>query len=308
MGHRHRDDPADLPGCGDRDGPGDQPAPAVPDDDRVAGAKRPDDAGDVGGQGARVVAARRLVAGAVAAQVHGGGPVAGRRDGGQLVAPGPPELREAVQEEHQRSVADHRHVEAGTVGGDHAVLPRAGDPGDGGVRSWSGSRHSPTAGCLRNAAVSLLVRIVRSGGPTLPNGFLADQGEEHGDHQVDDRHDQERPAGVQAEGHQAVGRGDREQDDRQDGDEGGGTEHGPAECAVLDVAADLGLRQLDLVVHQLGQVRLASANSAPRLCSGCCWDMRPPWSARPRRSWSAVSLPRSSRVRTRSVPMRRGSR
>ena len=88
-------------------------------------AQRPDDAGDVGGEGEGVVAARRLVGGAVAAQVHRGDAVAGVGEAGQLVAPGPPELREAVQQHHERPLALLGHVEAGAVGGDEPVLPRA---------------------------------------------------------------------------------------------------------------------------------------------------------------------------------------
>ena len=57
--------------------PGDPAAPAVPDDHRARLAERADDAGDVGGRGAGVVAARRLVGGAVAAQVHRDRAVAG---------------------------------------------------------------------------------------------------------------------------------------------------------------------------------------------------------------------------------------
>src|SRR3712207_7775672 len=49
----------------------------------------------------QVVAARRLVAGAVAAQVRGDGPEAGVGEDGQLGAPGPPVLREAVQQQHR---------------------------------------------------------------------------------------------------------------------------------------------------------------------------------------------------------------
>jgi hypothetical protein len=146
MGHRDRGYPAHLAGCGDGRGPGDQPAPPVTHHDGVAGTEGADDAGDVGSQGAGVVPARGFVARAVPAQVHGGGAEAGLRHCWELMAPGPPELGEAVQEQHERTVPDHRNVEAGTVGRDHPVLPRAADPCDGGVRSRSASRHSPIAG------------------------------------------------------------------------------------------------------------------------------------------------------------------
>ena len=78
---------------------------------------------DVGRQGERVVPAGRLVRGSVAAQVDGGHVVAGLRQGDQLIPPGPPELREAVQQYDKRALADLGHVKAGAVGGDESMLP-----------------------------------------------------------------------------------------------------------------------------------------------------------------------------------------
>ena len=64
--------------------PAEQPAPVVPDDDGVLLAERADQRGDVGRQGGQVVAAGRLVAGAVAAQVGGDDVEAGVGQRGQL--------------------------------------------------------------------------------------------------------------------------------------------------------------------------------------------------------------------------------
>ena len=60
-----------------------------------------------------VVAARRLVGPAVAAEVHRGDAVAGVGEGDHLVAPRVPELREAVEHEHQRPVARSRRRGSG---------------------------------------------------------------------------------------------------------------------------------------------------------------------------------------------------
>ena len=69
VGHRQHDEPPHAARVQRGGGPAEQAAPVVPDDDGVLLAERPDQRGDVGGEGGQVVAARRLVAGAVAAQV-----------------------------------------------------------------------------------------------------------------------------------------------------------------------------------------------------------------------------------------------
>jgi hypothetical protein len=96
-----RSRPAAGPPWGSRR-PGDQPAQAVADYDRVGLAQRPDQPGRVGG-GHQVIAAGRLVAAAVAAQAHGDRAAARAGQGGEVVPPGPPEHGEAVQEQYQRS-------------------------------------------------------------------------------------------------------------------------------------------------------------------------------------------------------------
>jgi hypothetical protein len=116
MGHRDRGDPTHLAGCGDGSGPGNQPAPPVTHHDGVPSTQGADHTGDVGSKRAGVIPARGLVARAVPAQVHRGGAEARLGHSRKLVAPGPPELREAVQKQHQRSVPDDRDVEASTVG------------------------------------------------------------------------------------------------------------------------------------------------------------------------------------------------
>ena len=126
--HRHGDDGPDDLGLEHRGRPGHQAAPAVPDDHRLGHAQRADDAGDVGRQGARVVALGRVVGAAVAAQVHRDRAVAGVGEGGQLLPPRPPEGREAVQEQDGRSVADVDDVEARPVGRDVPVGPGPGGP------------------------------------------------------------------------------------------------------------------------------------------------------------------------------------
>src|SRR5450631_557907 len=127
MGHPQCGDGVGDRGLHGRHRPGDPAAPAVPDDRRAALAQGPHDARDICRQREGVVSARRLVGGSVAAQVDGGHVVPGLRECGQLVAPGPPELRKAVQENDERAFADLGHVKAGTVGCDEPVLPRSFD-------------------------------------------------------------------------------------------------------------------------------------------------------------------------------------
>src|ERR1700678_3158286 len=97
------------------------------DDDGIGLAERADQPGRVGGGGDQVIAPRRLVAAAIAAQIDRYRPVAGLGQRDELVPPGPPELREAVQEQHERPLAHARHVEARTVRGHRPVRPWAGD-------------------------------------------------------------------------------------------------------------------------------------------------------------------------------------
>ena len=106
--HRDHGQPPDHLGVVGGQRPGDQPAQAVADHDRVRLAQRPDQPGRVGGGGDQVIAAGRLVAAAVAAQVHRDRAEARPGQHGQLMAPGPPELGEPVQQQHQRPVAGLR--------------------------------------------------------------------------------------------------------------------------------------------------------------------------------------------------------
>jgi hypothetical protein len=77
-----------------------RPADVVADDHGVPFAQGRDQRRDVGRKRWCVVATRRFVARAVSAQVHSNGPVPGVSQIDQLLAPGPPELREAVQQKH----------------------------------------------------------------------------------------------------------------------------------------------------------------------------------------------------------------
>jgi hypothetical protein len=72
------------------------------DNDGLPAAEAADHPVDVGGQGEGVVAARGLVAAAVAAQVESHRPVSGGGQPGQLGPPGPPELRKAMQQNDRR--------------------------------------------------------------------------------------------------------------------------------------------------------------------------------------------------------------
>ena len=93
-------DGAHQPRMQHRGGPADQPAVGVADQRRRRVPERADQPGRVAGQRPAVVAAGRLVAAAVAAQVDRDHPGPGQA--AQLVAPRPPERAEAVQQHHQR--------------------------------------------------------------------------------------------------------------------------------------------------------------------------------------------------------------
>ncbi len=152
---RHADDgqAAHDTGVQGRDGPGQHPAPVVTDDHRVARSQRPHHPRHVGGQRVRVVAARRLVGRAVAAQVGGDDPEARVAEREELVPPGPPELREAVQQDHERTVgrAVLGEVEASPVGRHLAVRPRAVDEHDGILGGHPASLARPRIGPNRAA-------------------------------------------------------------------------------------------------------------------------------------------------------------
>ena len=107
----------------DRELQGDDPTPVVPDDGRAAFAQRADQAAHVLGQRLDVVAAAGLLGEVVAAQVRGDDAVAGLGQRPDLVPPGVPVLGEAVQQQHQRSLALLDVVQADAVGHGVAGLP-----------------------------------------------------------------------------------------------------------------------------------------------------------------------------------------
>jgi hypothetical protein len=122
--------------------PGDEPSPPVPDHDRAALAERGDQAGSVRRQRRQVVTARRLVGRAVPAEVGRRGPEPGLGQADQLVAPEPPELRKAVQQQDERTGTGLGYVETAAVGADVTVMPRAVDEDGGDVRGGFAARRS----------------------------------------------------------------------------------------------------------------------------------------------------------------------
>ena len=121
---RHGGDRRRLPA---RQHPGDLAAQPGPDDDRSLVPERPYDGGQVGGQGHQVVARRRPVRTAEAAQVHGGDAMARIRQGPDDVAPRPPALGEAVNEKNHRLGGGR--VEARFDGRDGTALGRPAGTG-----------------------------------------------------------------------------------------------------------------------------------------------------------------------------------
>ena len=72
----------------------------------------------------------------------------------------------------------------------------------------------------------------------------AEQDQDRGHDQVEDRHDQKRPAWVQAERHQAVTQRDGDQDDREQGEERCGSQHAGAGAGASGAFAQLRLGEL----------------------------------------------------------------
>src|SRR5262249_3158267 len=107
--------------------PGDDAAPVVADHRGPARPERGDQPGDVRGQPAEAVVADacRPVRFVVAAQVGRHGVEARGGQGRQPVAPTGPEIREAVQQDHDRPRAGFRPVQADLAHVDVAVRPGA---------------------------------------------------------------------------------------------------------------------------------------------------------------------------------------
>ena len=89
----------------------------------IALAERADQVRDVGRQVRGVVAARRLVARPVATQVDRDGPKPRVGEVDELLMPRPPELREAVQHQHERSGTHLGDVQGNPVCAHHPVRP-----------------------------------------------------------------------------------------------------------------------------------------------------------------------------------------
>jgi len=102
-------------------------APVVPDHHTVGESQTLDHSGDIECGRLRVVTSRGLVAGPVAAQVHGGRTESGRVKRRQLVAPRPPELSKSMQKHDERTLGTElladRDMEANPVGRDVAMPP-----------------------------------------------------------------------------------------------------------------------------------------------------------------------------------------
>lgn len=152
-----------------RERPRDGPAEVVADDDGVLLAEGADDPGDVGSGILQVIAARRLVRGAVAAQVERGDPEAGVDERRELVPPRPPELREPVEQQDERAAARLGDVEACTVRGDEAVLPRPRQQDRGGVGGQECEEIAATVAWACSIAFSGLgLAVLRALRPSSP--------------------------------------------------------------------------------------------------------------------------------------------
>jgi hypothetical protein len=103
--------------------PGQGAAPVVPGDRGRVGAQGHDQVGHLLGQhpGSVVADPEGLVGGVVAGQVGRDHPVAGVGEGWDLVAPGIPELGEAVQQHHQWAGARFDAVQAQPADVDRSV-------------------------------------------------------------------------------------------------------------------------------------------------------------------------------------------
>ena len=141
MRRRHRHDPLDEVGLQSRRGPGELTASTVPDDDEAGCAQAPRDGAEVFGESEAVLAVGSLVRTADPSLVDRRDLVARFGYGLDLIAPCPPEFREAVDEQHEREVvavlAHVSEVELASAGLDEAVLPGAGKEQNG-IIGWCG--------------------------------------------------------------------------------------------------------------------------------------------------------------------------
>src|ERR1700752_3432840 len=96
-----------------RGGPAGQPAVGVADQRRRGVPERADESGRVAGERPAVVAARRLVAAAVATQVDGDD--SRPAQSAQLMTPRPPERSETMQQDHQRPRRGRLRGRAGSI-------------------------------------------------------------------------------------------------------------------------------------------------------------------------------------------------
>ena len=144
-------------GCTRRRRPCDRAAPVVPDDDRAFAPERFDEPGHVADERADVVRPAQLRL-AVPAQVGRDGPVPGRGERGELVAPRARELGKAVQEQDERAVArpGGEGVERGSRSRRASSSSITGLSG----RMWGESSHNRRNGhlALRPRARSSVVR------------------------------------------------------------------------------------------------------------------------------------------------------
>ena len=145
IGHAHRDHRRDAVGMEQRGVPCDAGAPVVADDDRFLRAIGVDQADNIGGGLVCVIGlyGGGLVGLAIAAHVWRDDSVSSGGDGGNLMPPGIPALRPAMDEHDQRPLPHLGDPQRDPVGFDHAE----GDTDDGAGRCvWRSG-----AGCERDA-------------------------------------------------------------------------------------------------------------------------------------------------------------
>ena len=268
MRRGNRGQRANQPGMHGRDRPADQPAPGMPDQVRVALAKRLDQPGDVTGQRPAVIPARRLVRVAVPAQIDRDRAKTRRAQRAQLRPPRPPELGKPCNSNTSGplpcSATCNRMPLADTSRCVHGP----------GMRTVDGSGACDTAMLLGIAGPQRVDRVATAmpqrGGGVLDrlDGLLwrpdplepleADPGQrgraeqhQHEDHQEAEPQLGPRPERlVDAQRRSGQRERQRQQHQRQRDQE-----HHTAGEALLDLAGDLDSGQLDLGAQQGRQMR-----------------------------------------------------
>ena len=253
----------------------------------------------------RVVALRGVVAAAVAAQVHRDRAEAGVGERGELVAPGPPEGREAVQQDHRGPSPASTRWKRQRVGGDVAVGPAALGPDDLvglGQHGHGRGLRAGRSGLRDRVALSFSIDAGLRSGAWSSRAASCRPGRGSSATMMRTQRDDAEAGPVRQPGlHEDQGRGEQQEDQAEEGGDAGADEQPGALARGARAVAQLGLGQLDLAADQRREV-LGDARDERAQALLVAHDV-----LLAALGWDATSRLSASRLRRRpSAPFRRG--